>query len=157
VIHEITPSEVKAQPGIESVIDEFLEFCGNAVLVGHFISIDLSFLNREMMRMRGTEISNPALDTFSIYEWLRKQNLPNECFEKAPDGYRLFDIVKCFGIPVNGAHNAVKDAFTTAQLFQRFLPLLAEAGVFDIEDLLRRGTPFKGGDSFKLTNEFGNF
>jgi DNA polymerase III subunit epsilon len=157
LIHEITPSDVKAEPGIESVFERFLEFCSDAVLVGHFISIDLNFLNREMMRIRETEISNPALDTFSIYEWLRQRNLPHACLERAPDGYRLFDIAKCFDIQVNGAHNAINDAYTTAQLFQRFLPLLSEAGVSDLTDLLRRGTPFEGGDSFKLTNEFGNF
>lgn len=157
VIHEIMPSDVKAEPGIESVLDDFLAFCDGAVLVGHFVSIDLNFLNRELVRTGRDAISNPVIDTFSIYEWLRKRNIQHACFEIAPDAYRLFDIVNCFGIPVNGAHNAFKDAFTTAQLFQRFLPLLAEAGVFDIKDLLRRGTPFKGGDSFKLTNEFGNF
>ncbi len=157
VIHEITPSDVKAEPGIEFVLDDFFAFCGDAVLVGHFVSIDLNFLNREILRTGRAAISNPVIDTFSIYEWLRKRNLSHACFETAPDAYRLFDIAKCFGIPVNGAHNAIKDAFTTAQLFQRFLPFLAEAGVSDIKDLLRRGTPFKGGDSFKLTNEFGNF
>ncbi len=157
VIHEITPSDVKTEPGIESILDDFLAFCADRVLVGHFISIDLNFLNREMLRSGRSKLLNPVIDTFSIYEWLRKRNLPHACLETAPDLYRLFDIGKCFGIPVNGAHNAFKDAFTTAQLFQRFLPLLIEAGVSDIKDLLRRGTPFKGGDSFKLTNEFSNF
>jgi len=157
VIHEITPSEVKAEPGIESVLDDFLAFCADAILVGHFVSIDMNFLNREILRTGRAAISNPMIDTYSIYEWLRKRNLPHACFEISPDAYRLFDIVKCFGIPVNGAHNAFKDAFATAQLLQRFLPLLSEAGVSDIKDLLRRGTPFKGGDSFKLTNEFSNF
>jgi DNA polymerase III subunit epsilon len=157
VIHEITPSDVKSEPAIESILDDFLAYCGNAVLVGHFVSIDLNFLNREILRTGRAAISNPVIDTFSIYEWLRKRNLPHTCFEIAPEAYRLFDIGKCFGIPVNGAHNAFKDAYTTAQLFQRFLPLLIEAGVSDIKDLLRRGTPFKGGDSFKLTNDFSNF
>jgi DNA polymerase-3 subunit epsilon len=157
VIHEITPSDVKEEPGIEQVLEEFLAFCGNAVLVGHFVSIDLSFLNRELNRAGKPGIANAAIDTFSMYDWLKSRRLPYACFEKTPERFRLFDIVKCFGIPVNGAHNAIQDAFATAQLFQRFLPLLAEAGVSDIRDLLRRGTPFKGGDSFKLTNEFGNF
>ena len=157
VIHEITPSDVKEEPGIESVLDDFLAFCADAVLVGHFVSIDLNFLNRELLQAGRTAISNPVIDTYSIYEWLLKRNLSHTGFEIAPDSYRLFDIAKCFGIPVNGAHNAFKDAFATAQLLQRFLPLLIEAGVSDIKDLLRRGTPFKGGDSFKLTNEFCNF
>jgi hypothetical protein len=49
------------------------------------------------------------------------------------------------------------DAYTTAQLFQQFLPLLEDAGVRDIGELLKRGTPFEGGDRFRLTGEFGNF
>ncbi len=157
VIHEITPSDVESKPGIDSVFGEFLDFCGDAVLVGHFISIDLSFLNRDMRRIRGTEIPNPALDTFSIYEWLRRRNKSRDCMATPLAGYRLYDIVKCFDIAVNGAHNALMDAFTTAQLLQRFLPLLAEAGVRDLGDLLRIGTPFKGGDNFRQTGEFGNF
>jgi DNA polymerase-3 subunit epsilon len=157
MIHEITPSEVESKPCIDTCFDEFLEFCGDAVLVGHFITIDLSFLNRDMKRIRGVEIPNPPLDTFSIYEWLRKRNKSRDCFATPLSGYKLHDIVKCFDIAVNGAHNALMDAFTTAQLLQRFLPLLAEAGVHDIGDLLRIGKPFKGGDNFRLTNEFGNF
>jgi len=157
VIHEITPSDVETKPLIDAVLAEFLEFCGDAVLVGHFVSIDLGFLNREMKRTRGREIPNPALDTFSIYEWLRKRNRSRDCFATALGGYRLYDIVKCFGIPVNGAHNALMDAFITAQLFQRFIPMLLETGTRDIGDLLKIGTPFEGGDRFGLSGEFSSF
>lgn len=157
VIHEITPSELEAQPYIDAALAEFLEFCGEGVLVGHFTAIDLAFLNREMKRLHGRELSNPALDTLSIYDWLRKRNKSRDCFVTPIAGYRLYDIAKCMDIPISNAHNAVMDAFTTAQLFQHFLPLLSEAGVNDIDDLLRLGMPIKGGDSFRLTNEFGSF
>jgi DNA polymerase-3 subunit epsilon len=157
VIHEITPSEADLKPGIDAVFDEFLEFCGDAVLVGHFISIDLSFLNRDMVRIQGIEIPNPVLDTFSIYEWLRKRDKCPDYAATPQPGFRLHEIVKCFDIAVNGAHNAVMDAYITAQLLQRFIPLLAEAGVHDIGNLLRIGIPFKGGDNFKLTSVFSNF
>ncbi len=157
VIHEITPSEVVQSPGIEAVLAEFLHFCADDVLVGHFISIDLAFLNREMKRLYRSGIANPAVDTFSIYEWLRKRERSRGCLSTPLAGFRLYDIVKCFAIPVNGAHNAVKDAFTTAQLFQRFLPLLSEAGARDRGDLLRIGIPFEGGDQFRLSGEFNNF
>jgi len=157
VIHEITPSEVAEEPSIDSVISEFLDYCGDAVLVGHFVDIDLGFLNRELKRIRGKKLANPAIDTMSIYEWLRKRNKSGSCTATLFSGYRLYDIVKCYGIPVNGAHNALMDAFTTAQLLQRFLPLLKEAGAKDIGDLLTIGIPFKGGDRFGLLGEFGNF
>ncbi len=157
VIHEIMPSEVVEKPAIEVILREFLNFCGNDVLVGHFISIDLSFINREMKRIYGEGIRNPALDTLSIHEWLRKRKKSPGCLDVPPAGYRLYDIVKCYGVPVNGAHNALMDAFSTAQLFQRFLPLLIEAGAKDIGDLLKIGIPFKGGDRLGLSGEFSNF
>ena len=157
VIHEITPSDVKAKPEIGTALAELLEFCGDAVLVGHFITIDLAFLNRELKLTQGGRIQNPVLDTFSIYEWLRKRDRARNCPATRVSGFRLYDIVKCFDIPVNGAHNAVMDAYITAQLLQRFIPLLSEAGVENIGDLLDIGIPFEGGDRFGLSGEFSNF
>jgi DNA polymerase-3 subunit epsilon len=157
IIHEIMPSEVVEKPAIDAVLREFISFCGNDVLVGHFISIDLGFINREMKRVYGEEIRASVLDTFSIYEWLRKRDRIRDCLAAPLAAYRLYDIVKCFGIAVNGAHNALMDAYTTAQLLQRFLPLLIHVGVQNIEDLLTIGIPFKGGDLFRLTGEFSNF
>jgi DNA polymerase III alpha subunit (gram-positive type) len=81
----------------------------------------------------------------------------NACFAKVLSGYRLYDIAKSIGIPPNASHNAIADAFTTAQLLQRFIPLLKEAGVHNIGELLKRGKPFKGGDRFRITGDFGNF
>ena len=157
VIHEIMPSDVIEKPAIDAVLRELLGYCGNDVLVGHFISIDLGFINREMKRIYGAGIRNAALDTFSIHEWLRKRGVTSDCPEMPPARFRLFDIAKCYGIPVNGAHNALMDAYTTAQLFQRFLPLLVGAGAKDIGDLLKIGIPFKGGDRLSLSGEFSNF
>jgi len=42
---------------------------------------------------------------------------------------------------VEKAHTALGDAYVTAQLFQRFLPLLADAGVTRLTGLLRVGDP----------------
>ena len=157
VIHGITPSEVSAQPVIDTVLAEFLDYAADDVLVGHFISIDLAFFNTEMKRLYGRGLGNAAIDTFTLDEWLRKRLKSQACFAKALSGYRLYDIAKNIGIPVNGSHNAIADAFTTAQLLQRFIPLLQEAGVHDLGELLKRGKPFEGGDRFRITGDFGNF
>jgi len=50
-------------------------------------------------------------------------------------------LAKAYGIPVEKAHTALGDAYVTAQLLQRFLPLLQEAGIADLGDLLRVGDP----------------
>jgi DNA polymerase III subunit epsilon len=157
LIHEIMPSDLAVQPAIDTVLAKFLDYAGNDVLVGHFISIDLAFFNREMKRLYGREIGNPVIDTFTLDEWLRKRLKSHDCFAKTLSGYRLYDIAKSLDVPVNGSHNAIVDAFTTAQLMQRFIPLLIEAGVHDIGELLKRGKPFEGGDRFRITGDFGNF
>ncbi len=157
VIHGITPSEVITQPSIDSVLADFLDYIADDVLVGHFISIDLAFLNRAMKRLYGRELGNAVIDTFTLDEWLRKRLKSNACFAKALSGYRLYDIAKSIGIPANSSHNAIADAFTTAELLQRFIPLLQEAGLHDIGELLKRGKPFEGGDRFRITGDFGNF
>lgn len=157
VIHTITPSDVAAEPGIDTILDDFLAFCGDAIMVGHFVAIDIDFLNRELKRTGRPKTGNPVIDTFSIYEWLRKRNKTGNCPSTLFSGYQLYELVKYFGIAVNGAHNALMDAFIAAQLLQRFFPLLIEAGAKDVGDLITIGTPFKGGDRFGLLGEFGNF
>ena len=66
VIHEITPSDVAAKPAIGAVLRDFTEFCGDDIVVGHFVSIDLEFINRELLRTRGSGLPNRVVDTFSV-------------------------------------------------------------------------------------------
>ena len=157
LIHQITPSEVKEQPDISTALMDFFAFSGQDVLVGHFVNIDLCFLDRESKRITGKPMTNPVIDTISVYTWLRKRLPMAGCFTLPESGISLYDIARMFGIPLEGAHNALQDAFTAAQLLQRFLPLLGTAGVIDIGDLLTIGTPFEGGDHHhRPTGEFSN-
>jgi DNA polymerase-3 subunit epsilon len=126
--------------------------------VGHFLSIDLGFLDRATRRLFGTSVRNPVIDTFSVHEWLRlRLRLKDHPYFLPPaEKSKLYDIAKSFGVPVNGAHNALMDAYTTAQIFQRMVPMLQSAGVRDLGDLLKIGIPFEGGESAKLAGEYCN-
>jgi DNA polymerase III subunit epsilon len=157
VIHGITPSDVSEKPNIDYVIADFLEFCGDDVLIGHCVSIDLSFLNRDMKRIFIGRIQNPVIDTFNIHEWIRKRMPSNSCFPPGDKSSGLYEMAKCFDIPVRGAHDALVDAFITAQLFQRFIPVLIDLGIKSIGMLLKIGHPEKGGDRFRTSGEFSNF
>ncbi len=157
IIHEITPSEVTKKPGIANVLSEFVRFCGDDVIVGHCVSIDLSFINREMKRLFGAPMKNQALDTSVVFEWMRKRFPSRKAFPYCFTDSGLYDIAKFFGIPVNGAHNASMDAFITAQVFQRFIPMLVEGGVRSIGDLLSIGNPSKGGDRSGISREMYSF
>jgi DNA polymerase III subunit epsilon len=157
VVHEITPSDVLEKPNIDLILAEFLQFCGSDILVGHCLSIDLSFINREMKRIFVHTIQNPLIDTYKVYEWLRKKVPTKTCFSSSPQDSSLYEIAKCFSIAVRGAHNALIDAFITAQLLQRFMPVLLDIGITTIGDLLKIGHPLEGGDTHKLSSEISNF
>lgn len=141
-IHGITPSDVAEKPLLETVMSEFIDFCGNDVIVGHFISIDLNFINRGMNRIYGNGLNNCALDTCRIYEWIKvNEGSSHMYYGGIKDDLNLFSLARKYRIPISGAHNALNDAFITAQLFQRFLSFLPGFGVGTLRDLLRIGRP----------------
>ena len=158
IIHEITPSDIITKPDIDSVLSEFLDFCGDDILVGYCVSIDMGFLNRETRRIKGHGIKNQTLDIQAIQEWaLRNAALQGRAGMTIPQQYKLYDIARHFNIPVNGGHNAASDAFITAQIFQRFIPVLKEAGIRSIGELLKLSEKYKGGDRNRLALGMSSF
>lgn len=142
VVHGIMPSETEAKPLIDKVLQEFLEYARGYVLVGHYVSLDLSFLGREVKRVCRKTLKTPAVDTMTIYEWIKDQTSGSQSHHGgAGDDRDLFSLAKKYRIPVSGAHNALMDSFVTAQLFQRFLCSLPELGVRTVKDLLKIGRP----------------
>ncbi len=146
VIHGITPSDVFRKPVIDEVLFEFLRYVGEDIIVGHFVSIDLAFVNREMKRIVGYPLRNRAVDTYSIHEWLKRHSEAYRAMFPGQSDPGLYTIARRFGIPVNGAHNAEIDAYITAQVFQRYIPMLAEHGIGSVGGLLSVGAPGKGGE-----------
>lgn len=146
VIHGIRPADVVEEADIETILSAFAEFCGQDIIVGHCVSIDLEFLNREMKKSFGAPMSNAVIDTLSLFYWLKRRLSSHRAFALPLDGYSLSETAKRFGVRAQGEHNALMDAFVTAQLFQRFLPLLSDAGIRNTVDLLKLGDPGKGGD-----------
>ena len=142
VIHEITPSESALKPGIEAIMEGFLSFCEGAMIVGHFISLDLRFLAKEMKRIGYGPLKNPAVDTAVIHDWMRENRGDfSSSYFAVTETKDLFSLAKKFQVPVQGAHNALMDAYVTAQLFQRFIAMLIKLGVRTLRDLLRIGKP----------------
>lgn len=138
VIHGITPSEASDWPDIKMILPEFLDFCGNSIIVGHFVSVDLNFINREMKRLYGSHLLNSAVDTFKMYQWIRQMEEKVCAYHGGlSEVTDLVSIAKKYDIPISQAHNALDDAFITAQLLQRFISLLPKFGVKTVRDLMR--------------------
>lgn len=141
LVHEITPGEVQEKPEIGQVLEEFVAFCGKDIVIGHFVSLDLAFINRELKKGGGGMLPNPAIDTSSLVHFWRS-NSPHQGHGKfAQEKFELTEIAKELGVKVQGAHNALMDAFMAAQVFQRLLPRLQALGIKALGDLLRVGNP----------------
>ena len=142
VVHGITPTEAKSCPTISAVMNDFLKFCEGAVVVGHFVSLDLGFLNKELKRMSGGAFDRPVVDTLKLHEWLLDNSGDfNRHYGSAARDKDLFSLAKRYHIPVSAAHDAQMDAFITAQLFQQFLRRLPDLGVRTVRELLKIGRP----------------
>jgi DNA polymerase-3 subunit epsilon len=141
LIHGITPSECEDKPSIGDVLEEFREFCSGCVVVGHFVSLDLAFLNREFKRLFQRTLDLPAIDTWRIHTWIQYHHDTAVRHFGENGDKDLFSLAKKYHIPVAKAHDALGDAFITAQLFQRFLRFLPALGVRTVKDLLKIGKP----------------
>ena len=141
VIHGITPSELEARPAIGDVLAAFQAYAEGTVLVGHCLSLDLAFLDRDARRAGRPPFAHPAVDTLALYGWLRRRAPDHPAFALELPAPSLYDLAGAFEIPVETSHSALGDAYLTAQLLQRFLPWLQQAGVQGLSGLRRVGNP----------------
>lgn len=137
-IHEITPSELEKCPDIKPILKEFLSFCKDSFIIGHYILIDLCFLKKEINRQLNKSFNLPAIDTFLIYKWLVSKGMFSDALSDDPS---LQNVANYLGVQVKNLHNALSDAFITAQIFQRLLNYLGELKLYTIQDLLNIGSP----------------
>jgi DNA polymerase-3 subunit epsilon len=137
VVHELTHSDLEKADPVEEVLCDFIDFIGDAILVGHFVFIDVNFVNRAMKRIFGVGLQSLSVDTSALHDWLYESD---SHFARHHQGMSLksdlFSLARKYGIEVEKAHNAMYDAYVTAQLFQRFLPFLPECGVRSLKELL---------------------
>lgn len=114
----INDSMVINAPFIETVLPEFLEFCGNAVLVAHNANFDMSFI-KENARNQGIRREFTYVDTVGIARIL----LPHQA------KHTLDAVAKTLNISLENHHRAVDDAEATAEIFVKFIVMLTSKGM----------------------------
>jgi DNA polymerase-3 subunit epsilon len=108
-VHGITTEFLADKPLFEAVVEEFLEFIGDAPLVIHNASFDLKFLNSELHRLKRPPIPLArAIDTIDI----AKSKIPGA-------RYSLDELCKRFSIDLTSRtlHGALLDSQLTAQVY----------------------------------------
>jgi len=142
VVHELTHTDLECAEDLLEVLGDFVTFIGDAVLIGHFVHIDLNFVNKPLQEEFGVSLQNPALDTSTLHDWLYDNDSQ---FARHYKGMTmksdLFSMAKKYSVDGGKSHNAFSDAYITAQLFQRFVPFLPGCGIKTLKELLKVARP----------------
>ncbi|HSL00507.1 MAG TPA: DEDD exonuclease domain-containing protein [Rubrobacteraceae bacterium] len=129
----ITDRMVAGAPPISEVMPRFEEFIEGAVLVGHNVHFDCSFVTAAR---GGIPLENPVLDTLklarSLVPGLRR--------------YRLASLASDFGVRQVPNHRALSDAAATAGVFLKLVKLLGAAGVREVGE----AAALRGGRSRRI-------
>lgn len=112
----ITDEMLKEGKELKQVMEEFHEFCGEDILLGHNISFDFSFIKKALVNM-GISFEKSAIDTLKI----ARVFLPE--LEKRSLEY----LSEYFSITTKSHHRAYDDALAASDLYQilleRFYPI----------------------------------
>jgi DNA polymerase-3 subunit epsilon len=136
VLTGITHAMVVEAPRIEEALPTFLEFLGDAVVVGHNVRFDLSFLNAASEHLGYGRLPNRSVDTAALARRMIRSEVRN---------LRLATLAAHFRSPVTPNHRALEDARATAHVLWALLERAGALGVTHLEDLLElptaRGAP----------------
>ncbi len=131
LVHGITPGESESGLPEEAAVSSFLDYIGPSVLVGHHVGFDCRILRSAGARI-GRSLGNASLDTMRITLALADVDAFGE--EKITE-FSLDGLCRRFRIAPHDRHTAPGDAFLTAQVFLRLLPLCHKHGL-RIDDLV---------------------
>ncbi len=103
-INHITDDMVKDAPTLDEVIDQFLAFVGNDLVVGYNnSSFDVNYIYDAALSLRNIHFSNDYVD---VYHAARRS-------VKELENYKLSTLCECFGVTNTDAHRALSDCYAT--------------------------------------------
>jgi DNA polymerase-3 subunit epsilon len=103
----ITNDMVENAKPRQEIIPEFLEFCGDDILIGHNVIFDYSFVKVNALA-EGMAFERAGIDTLKIARKVHKEL----------ESKSLGNLCQHYNIENNAAHRAYHDALATAKLYQ---------------------------------------
>ena len=129
----ITNEMVRNAPTIRSVLPDLASFVGDAVVLGHSVRFDLSFLQRYNILL-----NNEVVDTYELAAVL----MPTA------SRYNLAGLAAQLSILLPATHRALDDARCTHAVFMKLQEAAQELPVDLIAELVRLSEPFDWGASW---------
>lgn len=119
----ITNDMVRNAPRFEDIIDELLQFIGDAVLVAHNSGFDMRFLNYEIGRVfKGHRLKNPSLCTVQ----LSRRLVPEVA------NHKLKTVAEYYSLDMTDHHRAAADAYATAHIFIDLISRMHDRGIRNV-------------------------
>jgi DNA polymerase III epsilon subunit-like protein len=136
VVHKLRPHDVEQAEPPAGVMADFRKFAAGSVLVGHFVSMDLEVLGKELASS-GDELDHPEVCTAEVHRWLLRQGRHTEDLFHRLENVDLASLAKHYKIEFQETHHALDDAFATARLWQKLLHELERHEVRTLGDLMK--------------------
>ena len=125
-VHGVTRDESRKGQEESQALEQFLEYLGDGVIVGHHIGHDIATFDAAYRRHWGFQLANRSLDTMDLTLHLERDG----AFAGRPAirQFTLDALCELFGVIPHDRHTASGDAFITAQVFLRLLRLSTRFG-----------------------------
>lgn len=137
-VHGVTRDESRGGMEEPEALEQFLDYLGAGVIVGHHIGHDVETFNAGYERHFGFRLLNRSLDTMDVTLNLERDGAFSG---RGPiQNFSLDGLCNMFGVIPHDRHTAPGDAFITAQVFLRLLRL---AHRFSRTTLARLMEPFQ--------------
>jgi DNA polymerase-3 subunit epsilon len=127
ILTGITHAMVIGAPSVSEMLPSLLEFIGDAIVVGHNVRYDLSFINAALEYHGYGRLPNRSLDTAALARRLIRSEVRN---------LKLGTLAAHFRSPVTPNHRALADAEATAHVLWRLLERAGTLGVTHLDDVL---------------------
>jgi len=140
LIHRITPQQLEAAPPLHEVLPHFINYCGKALLVGHFVDLDIAFLNRACRHLFGSPLHNPCVDTLRLAQiHMERFGVPYRNKIDGGHSFNLTELCRQYGLPAFVPHDALQDALQTAYLFLFLIKKFQGQGYRTLREIFRAG------------------
>ncbi|NOY11499.1 MAG: 3'-5' exonuclease [Archaeoglobi archaeon] len=129
--HGITPEILENAPSFCEVSGEIMEKIDDRVLVGHGVSIDVEFLQKEFGRCGKKVRFEKSLDIALV------ERVIGEIFGERPsrEELTLESLARKYNVPLVYRHSAMADAYIEAQIFQIQMMRLMKYGINSLSAL----------------------
>jgi len=116
---------VKDAPGLAEVINDFIEFAGDGVLVAHNADFDYGFIRTALEKLEIKKDDYTVLDTLGLARAVVKDT----------KNYKLNTLAKYFNVDLENHHRALDDAGATAEVLNNLLALIQTDGTDNLNQI----------------------